>query len=46
AIDMDSNGNCRYRALALSLERNESEWPEVRKELKKELNEKEQFYWH
>ncbi|CAG8852572.1 32927_t:CDS:2, partial [Gigaspora margarita] len=43
-IDVDSDSNCRYRALALSLGRNESEWPKVRKELKKKLNEKEQFY--
>ncbi|CAG8489816.1 9715_t:CDS:2 [Dentiscutata erythropus] len=43
-IDVDKDGNYGYRALAVSLERNENEWLEVRKELKNELNEREQFY--
>ncbi|CAG8525843.1 11928_t:CDS:2 [Gigaspora margarita] len=42
--DVNGDGNCGYRALAVCLERNENEWLEVRKELRKELIEREQFY--
>ncbi|CAG8477490.1 4202_t:CDS:2, partial [Gigaspora rosea] len=43
-INVDGNGNCRYRAVAVGLGRNENEWPNVKKELFKELNKNEQFY--
>ncbi|RIB09920.1 hypothetical protein C2G38_2043923 [Gigaspora rosea] len=43
-INVDRDGNCGYRALAIGLQRDKNEWPEVRKELQKELIEKEQFY--
>ncbi|CAG8531672.1 8867_t:CDS:2 [Cetraspora pellucida] len=43
-INVNKDDNCSYRAVAVSLERSENEWSVVRKELKKELNEKKQFY--
>ncbi|CAG8664616.1 9369_t:CDS:1 [Ambispora gerdemannii] len=43
-INVDGDGNCGYRVLAVCLGRNESEWPEVKKELREELNKREQFY--
>ncbi|CAG8732243.1 28528_t:CDS:2 [Dentiscutata erythropus] len=42
--NVNGDGNCGYRALAVCLGRNENEWSEVRKELRKELIEREQFY--
>ncbi|CAG8816741.1 28821_t:CDS:1 [Dentiscutata erythropus] len=44
-INVEADGNCGYRAVAASLEKNKNEWPNNRKELLKELIEKEQFYW-
>ncbi|CAG8615169.1 22756_t:CDS:2 [Dentiscutata erythropus] len=41
---LNGDGNCGYRAVAVCLKRNENEWSEIRKELLKELIEKEQFY--
>ncbi|CAG8766993.1 8571_t:CDS:2 [Cetraspora pellucida] len=43
-IDVNGDSNCGYRALAVCLEKNESEWLEIRKELYRELNENKQFY--
>ncbi|CAG8686997.1 1818_t:CDS:2, partial [Ambispora gerdemannii] len=43
-INVDSDGNYRYRVLAVCLRRNESEWPEMKKKLQEELNKREQFY--
>ncbi|CAG8676412.1 12786_t:CDS:2 [Dentiscutata heterogama] len=43
-INVDRDGNCGYRAVAMCLGRNEDKWSEIKKELLNELNEKEQFY--
>ncbi|CAG8583121.1 24382_t:CDS:2 [Racocetra persica] len=43
-IHVNKDGNCSYKAVAVSLGRSENEWLVIRKELKKELNEREQFY--
>ncbi|CAG8497552.1 25207_t:CDS:2 [Cetraspora pellucida] len=43
-INVDGDGNCRYRALAICLQRDKNEWSEIRKELQKELIKKKQFY--
>ncbi|CAG8680438.1 5373_t:CDS:1, partial [Ambispora gerdemannii] len=43
-INVDGDGNCGYRILAVCLERNKSEWSEMKKELREELNKREQFY--
>ncbi|CAG8540275.1 8787_t:CDS:1 [Cetraspora pellucida] len=43
-VNVDGDGNCGYRAVAVGLGRNENEWPNIRKELFEELNKNEPFY--
>ncbi|CAG8670583.1 1937_t:CDS:2 [Dentiscutata erythropus] len=43
-VNIDGDGNCKYRAVAVGLERNENEWPNIRKKLFEELNKNGPFY--
>ncbi|CAG8664125.1 19474_t:CDS:2 [Cetraspora pellucida] len=43
-VNIDEDGNCKYRAVAVGLGRNENKWPNIRKKLFEELNKNEPFY--
>lgn len=42
--DVEGDGNCGFRSVAVSMGRNQNEWPAIRRELLEELNDNKKEY--